>query len=74
MGDSMNQTDLFPSGWYDNTQTNHREFYRDGKRTRHGHRSGISPDSPHDGFREPWLTYTDVVHEVAAQPSAWMTC
>lgn len=54
--------DFWPSGWHDNTATNHREYWKDGKRGRHGHRSGISADSPHREFREPWLTYPDVPH------------
>lgn len=52
--------DFWPSGWHDNTATNHREYWQDGIRGRHGHRSGISPDSPYREFREPWLTYPDV--------------
>lgn len=61
--------DSWPSGWHDNTATNHREYWQDGIRGRHGHRSGISPDSPYREFREPWGTYSDVprnVQEIAA--------
>ena len=49
--------DFWPSGWHDNTQTNHREFYRDGVKDRHGHKSGIGPNSIHPEFRKPWGTY-----------------
>lgn len=53
------QGDFF-SGWFDNTRTLHREYWQDGKRGRHGHRSGISPDSPHRDFRAPWGSFPDL--------------
>lgn len=54
--------DLF-SGWFDNTETNHREWWNNGVRGRHGHKSGISPDSPHADFRAPWGSFPDVAHK-----------
>lgn len=63
----MNNTmSLWLNGWVDNSTTNHREYYHDGVKGRHGHRSGISPDSPHEGFREPWGYWPDVQHKSQA--------
>jgi hypothetical protein len=55
----MKPHDLF-EGWRDKSVTQHREYWRDGVKGRHGHRSGISPDSPHDGFQEPWGSFPDL--------------
>lgn len=52
--------DFWISGWHDNTTTNHREYWNEGRRGRHGHRSGIAPDSMHREFRAPWLSFPDV--------------
>ena len=62
------QPDFWPDGWHDNTATGHREFYRDGVKGRHGHKSGISPDSMYPEFRKPWGHYPDIEQrqEIAA--------
>jgi len=56
----MNKTHDMFEGFFDNTLTNHREYWCEGRKGRHGHKSGISPDSIHKEFRAPWLTYPDV--------------
>jgi hypothetical protein len=53
------QSDLF-EGWFDNSRTQHREYWQDGKRGRHGHRNGIAPDSPFPEFRKAWGANPDL--------------
>ena len=57
--------DFWPTGWHDNTQSNHREYYRDGVKGRHGHKSGISPDSMHRDFRAQWGSFPDIARHTA---------
>jgi len=51
--------DLF-SGWFDNQTTRHREYWNNGVRGRHAHRSAISETNPWRELRAPWGTYPDL--------------
>lgn len=51
--------DLF-TGWYDNQRTGYREYWDNGVRGRHAHKSAIAPHAHHQVMRLPWKHFPDL--------------
>ena len=55
----MDAPDFWPSGTFDNTATNRREVYQDGKLMRYVRRECLGGESTWREVRKPWGAFPD---------------